>query len=275
MSAKMEYTGNDVADAIKTACKKLNATQDQIEIEIKSAGSSGIFGIGRRKAKIMVSLKNSPGDKAANDSRKGASARNSSKSKPSRDGREARPPREPAKPLSADAIELIRKDLLQILVLMDAPSTVEVEQTNGKLTMHIKSDHLEQIIGPSGQTLDSIQYLLRKMAGKKMTERVQVNLDAGDFRESRVKELQATAERLAGEVRDNGRTKSIPSLNPAERRIVHMILQNDTTIRSRSVGDGLYKKVLIYLPGKGRKRNNKNTRASNPLDNQEQQNTTS
>ena len=271
MSAKMEYTGSDVAEAIKNACEKLNATQGQLEIEIKSAGSAGIFGIGRRKAKIMVSLKNSAENKNAASAGNGAPARNPSKNtKSTRSASEARPPREPAKPLSAEAIELIKKDLLKMLELMEAPSKVEVNQKNGKLTMHIKGDHIEKIIGPSGQTLDSIQYLLRKMAGKKMTERVQVNLDAGDFRESRVKELEATAARLAGEVKDNGRTKSIPSLNPAERRIVHMILQSDNTIRSRSVGDGLYKKVLIYLPGKGRKRSTKNTRDPKPLNNQEQ-----
>ena len=264
MSAKMEYTGSDVAEAIKNACDKLNAEQNQLNIEIKSAGSAGIFGLGRRKAKIVVSLKNDEGNGS------GSTKEAAQGTKPSRDAGGARPHREPPKPLTAEAIEIIKKDLLKMLEMMDAPSTVEVEQKNGKLTMHIKSDHLEQIIGPSGQTLDSIQYLLRKMAGKKLTERVQVNLDAGDFRESRTKELQATAERLTEEVKKDGRTKSIPSLNPAERRIVHMILQNDKTIRSRSVGDGLYKKVLIYLPGKGRKRNGKNNRKPKPLNNQEQ-----
>jgi spoIIIJ-associated protein len=32
-----------------------------------------------------------------------------------------------------------------------------------------------------------------------------------------------------------------------------MILQEDNDIRSRSVGDGLFKKILIYKPGKGNK----------------------
>ena len=260
MPSKMEYTGNDVAEAIKNACKKLNATQDQLDIEIKSTGSNGIFGLGRRKAKILVSLKTTASMPAAKAETEAPAPKTARNAKNGRDNAEPKPRRVPPKPLSDEAIETIRTDLVQLLELMGTPSSVEAEQKNGKLTMHIKGDHTEQIIGPSGQTLDSIQYLLRKIAGKKMTERVQVNLDAGDFRESRVKELEATAEQLAREVKENGRTKSIPSLNPAERRIVHMVLQNDSSIRSRSVGDGLYKKILIYLPGKGRKRNNKNNR---------------
>jgi len=262
MPAKMEYTGSDVAEAIKNACEKLNAEQDQLDIEIKSAGSAGVFGLCRRKAKILVSLKETGQSEATDESPDTAAPKQqgAKKEQSRHGGGESSSRREPAKPLSAEAVELIKNDLLRILELMDAPSTVEVDQQDGKLKMQIKGDHLDQIIGPAGQTLDSIQYLLRKMAGKKMTERVQLSLNAGDFRESRIKELEETAARLAVEVKENGRTKSIPSLNPAERRIVHMILQTDTAIRSRSVGDGLYKKVLIYLPGKGRKRSGKNNR---------------
>ena len=262
MSTKIEYCGTDIAEAIKNACVKLNATQDQLEIEIISAGSAGIFGLGRRKAKIMVSLKNSNGNSGNSGSTKSKPAPKSGKGrKPFRDSTNSNPHREPTKPLSDEALEAIKKDLLKILDLMTTPSTVTVEQKNGKTKMHITSDHIDQIIGPSGQTLDSIQYLLRKMAGKKLTERVRITLDAGDFRESRAKELEETAARLAKEVKEDGRTKSIPSLNPAERRIVHMILQADNTIRSRSVGDGLYKKILIYLPGKNNKRSGKNNTA--------------
>ena len=67
-------------------------------------------------------------------------------------------------------------------------------------------------------------------------------------------ELQERAVRLAQEVKETGKTRTIPAINPAERRMVHMALQDDTDIRSRSVGEGLFKKVLIYLPGKGRRR---------------------
>ena len=67
-------------------------------------------------------------------------------------------------------------------------------------------------------------------------------------------ELQERALRLSQEVKETGKTRTIPAINPAERRMVHMALQDDTGIRSRSVGEGLFKKVLIYLPGKGRRR---------------------
>ena len=73
---------------------------------------------------------------------------------------------------------------------------------------------------------------------------------------------------MAEKVKADGKTQVIPALSPSERRVVHMSLQDDKEIRSRSVGDGLFKKILIYKPGQGnkgggRKRNNSRGRRGN------------
>ncbi len=289
----MEYHGTDVAEAIKNACDKLNVSQDQLDIEVKATGSAGIFGLCRRKATILVSLREEAGDpgtptppvtaaamapataEAANETTP-TPAPGKERAKPRPKAKRQEPPRanapaatlaeaeqpaakQPERPLPPEAEEMVRQDLNHLLELAGLPSTVAVSQEGGKLRAHISGDHTDEVVGPAGQTLDAIQYLLRKMASKKFAEKVQLTLDAGDFRESRLQELEETAVRLAAEVRDTGKTQSIPALNPAERRIVHMALQNDTTIRSRSVGEGLFKKILIYLPGKGRRRGGKSS----------------
>jgi len=79
---------------------------------------------------------------------------------------------------------------------------------------------------------------------------LRIAIDVGDFREKRQDELEDQARELAALVKEDGKTQTIPSLNPSERRVVHMALQDDKEIRSRSVGDGLFKKILIYKPGK-------------------------
>jgi spoIIIJ-associated protein len=58
------------------------------------------------------------------------------------------------------------------------------------------------------------------------------------------------AKQLADEVRQSGKTRIIPALNPAERREIHLLLQNDPEVRSRSVGDGVFKRILIFKPGR-------------------------
>ncbi len=54
----LEFEEKTVEDAIAVACQELKLPREQLEIEIVSKGSSGIFGIvGAKKAKIRVAPK--------------------------------------------------------------------------------------------------------------------------------------------------------------------------------------------------------------------------
>jgi spoIIIJ-associated protein len=92
---------------------------------------------------------------------------------------------------------------------------------------------------------------MRKIISRKVVERLRLTINVGAFREKRLEELKLKAAELAALVKEDGKTQVLPGLNPSERRIIHMIFQEDKEIRSRSVGDGLFKKILIYKPGKG------------------------
>jgi len=272
MSAKMEYKGTDVEEAIGNACAALNVPREELDIRIISTGSTGIFGLGRKKAAVQVTLKKEGGHeqrrpaqekKASTPSPRGRSERPASERKPS--APRARVERsvdsdEPAEevvgdPVTPEEMEAIRADIAKILELMGCPSEISMEQDqNNKVHAKITGEFVDIIVGPEGQTLDGLQYVLRKIITRKFPQKVLFSLDAAGFRENRMGELQERAVRLAQEVKETGKTRTIPAINPAERRMVHMALQDDTDIRSRSVGEGLFKKVLIYLPGKGRRR---------------------
>ncbi|RWX51198.1 R3H domain-containing protein [Candidatus Electrothrix marina] len=137
-----------------------------------------------------------------------------------------------------------------MLNIMGFPSTVTVTMKNHAVACHISDEYEEELVGREGRTLDSLQYLLRKITSRRLPDRIMLSLDVGTYRERRAEELKTLALELAARVREEGKTQAIPALNPSERRVVHMVLQDDNTIRSRSVGAGLFKKVLIYKPGK-------------------------
>ncbi|MFA7346299.1 MAG: Jag N-terminal domain-containing protein [Desulfurivibrionaceae bacterium] len=269
MSAKMEYKGTDVEEAIGNACAALNVAREELDIRIISTGSTGIFGLGRKKAAVQVSLKKEGGQEQtrlapekkahapkARPERPAAEKKPSApKPRPEQSADNDEPEEVVGDPVSAEEMESIRADVARILELMGCPSQVGVEQDqNNKVHAKITGEFVDILVGPEGQTLDGLQYVMRKIITRKFPQKVLFALDAGGFRENRMGELQARALRLAQEVKETGKTRTIPAINPAERRMVHMALQDDTEIRSRSVGEGLFKKVLIYLPGKGRRR---------------------
>ena len=57
MSASMEYKGDDVEEAIVNACTALGVVREDLDIQVIHTGSAGIFGLGRKKAVIRVSLR--------------------------------------------------------------------------------------------------------------------------------------------------------------------------------------------------------------------------
>lgn len=267
MISKTEFTGKDVAQAIQAACESLNVSQDKLDIDVLATGSVGFLGFGKKSAKISVSLKDGARSSADDrrpggrrDGRGGKAVAGNQPERKKRDKRGARRPKrgqeKPPAEINEEILAQVKQDLSKILELMGFPSEVTVSNEANKIRAHINGPHVDNIIGPEGQTLDGLQYLLRKMISRNITGKVMFSLDAGAYRENRRKELEETALQMASEVKEGGKTRSIAALNPAERRIVHMTLQEDTEIRSRSVGEGHFKKILIYLPGKGKRRDN-------------------
>ena len=284
MGAKQQFKGKDVDEAITLACDKLGLPREELTIEILSTGSSGIFGLCRKQAIIRAAKKvqetelppaqaSEPLARPTKQEKPPAAAPQpvaqpvakppvaeqpppAVAALPAEEPKKKRPPverpQEPVVPLTTEVLAQIKGDLEQMLTLMGFPAEIVVEEKNNKAQVKIFGEHIEELITKDGQALDSIQYLMRKIISKKFPQKIMFSIDAGEFREKRKVELEELALKLAQEVKETEKTRTIPPLNPAERRVVHLILQDDKTIRSRSVGDGLFKKILIYLPGKGR-----------------------
>jgi len=264
-----EFQGKDIADAISKACKAFKVSQENLDIEVLTTGTTGVFGLMKQKARLRVSLKKEFRDKPPRKNKKEkrpakreerpAAAKAEKTREPEPLVNEAAPAREReavnvSAPVSEELLAQAKKDLHHMLELMGCPSEVLVSSELDTVDMQIEGDHVKEITDQNGKILDSLQYILRKVISQKYSEKATISIDAGNFREKRIEELKELGLKLAEEAKKTGKTRSISSLNPSERRIVHVTLQDDKEIRSRSVGDGLFKKVLIYKPGsKGKK----------------------
>ena len=273
-SKKQDFYAKEITEAIQMACDTLNAAQEDLDIEVVETGSNGIFGLIRKKAHIRAAIASDeqeavvakapaaeeiveepaaekvtekPAEKAVKETAK--------KPKP-KPKKKTSPPPKAVDPVSEKGAELVRHELSEILTLMGFASDVTVELDGGTVRCQVSDEHEEALTGQDGKIIDSLQYLLRKLVARKIEEKIRLSIDIGQFREKRKLELIERAKELAALVKEDGKTQAIPPLNPSERRIVHVALQDDKEIRSRSVGGGLFKKILIYKPGKGKKPGN-------------------
>lgn len=280
-SRKKDFFAKEVTDAIRKACDTLKAPQEELDIEIVETGSNGIFGLIRKKAHIRAAVKAAdvedvPGEpeveveaveEVVEVSKDEESAEETVKAAPEKKEKEKAEAPKPARkksgrqpgspkvvaPVRQENADIVGQELSQLLTLMGFPSEVTVEIDGATVRCQVSEEHEEALTAQDGKIIDSLQYLLRKLVARKVEEKIRLSIDIGQFREKRKVELVERAKELAALVKEDGKTQAIPPLNPSERRIVHVALQEDNNIRSRSVGGGLFKKILIYKPGKEKK----------------------
>ena len=255
----MEFTGKEVADAIHAACGHFDVSREDLAIEVLETGSSGIFGLIRKKAKIRAELRREMPENVATLAIFPEQRAEQSTEPPPTEPRRAEASDEvvgvealagEGRTVSPESQTIVRNILGDMLRLMEMPSTVKVSANGLVVTCAITGPFEEELVGQDGRVIDSLQYLLRKIAARQCVEPLRIAVNVADFRQRRLEQLRAMAERLADEVRQNGKSRIIPALNPAERREIHLLLQNDPEVRSRSIGDGVFKRILIFKPGR-------------------------
>lgn len=103
------------------------------------------------------------------------------------------------------------------------------------------------LIGYRGETLNAFQTILTTIASKENNERIRIELDVLDYREKRKKVLEDLAEKIAKSVIRTRKSITLEPMTPYERKIIHSKLQNNSKVKTSSVGEGMNRKVVISL----------------------------
>ena len=102
-----------------------------------------------------------------------------------------------------------------------------------------------------GQVLDAFQLLIKRVIQHNFPEdKTNITVDSGGYREETEAALIERAESLKTIAIEQGRSVYYRALPPKDRKVVHQYLSKDPRVKSRSLGEGLYKKIKIY-PAKG------------------------
>lgn len=95
-----------------------------------------------------------------------------------------------------------------------------------------------------GRLLDSLQHIVVK-ASVRGEGGLNVIVDADGFKKEREEYIKSYFNKISSTVRRNGKPYITKPMNPAERRMVHMLVQSEGDLVSESQGDGLYKQMKI------------------------------
>lgn len=161
--------------------------------------------------------------------------------------------REDTTPASDELLAMTREIAQGVLSrLLDQDVPLEVSGTASRLTVTVvEEEHSGLLIGREGATLQALQYVMTRMLAKKCDQPVKVSLNAGEYREKQDLNLKKTALFLAEKAKTSGRPQSTKPLSSYHRRVVHLALQEDPDIVTRSKGDSALKRVIILPRKKG------------------------
>lgn len=253
----IEKTGKNVEEALNDALAELKTTADKVNVEVIEEAKNGIFGLFAKKAKIRVTLKDAAKkigdivdetvDSIKEDYKAGkqeaAAARENAKKE------ESKPAAVREYVIEEAAVDAAKEFLQKIFNAMRIEVVMEkfINKNEGVVTFKLHGSDMGILIGKHGQTLDSLQYLTNLVANKNSAERIRIVIDIEDYRERRVETLNRLAQRLADKVKRTGERVVLEPMNPHERKIIHVALQNDRLITTLSEGEEPYRRVVIEL----------------------------
>jgi spoIIIJ-associated protein len=153
----------------------------------------------------------------------------------------------------ADEVALAGKQLLnELLEKMDIYGTVTIHKSESTREgeeslwiLNISGEDAQPLIGRRGETLASLQYILRLMLSRKVQKRANIIVDVMEYKLRRNERLRQLATRMADQAVKQGRTVTLEPMPPNERRIIHLTLKERTDVETKSIGEGTGRKVTI------------------------------
>lgn len=255
-----EIEGKTIDEAIENACRALQVPREKLNIEIISEGTSGFLGMGAKKALIRASLLSFDigfdAPASGRSKREDGTGAWHTPAPPAERGERREPPAAAPCPLpaasdGAPAAEKAKRLLGGLLRMMQIDSPIAVEETEEAIILSIGGDGSGLLIGKRGQNLDAIQYFINKAIHRSANGHKMIIIDTEDYRKRREESLVALAMRLGEKAKKTKKPVTVGHMNAHDRRIIHLAMQNDASLTTKSRGEGEYRKLLILPARKG------------------------
>ncbi|MFC1924875.1 RNA-binding cell elongation regulator Jag/EloR [Chloroflexota bacterium] len=212
----IEVSAKTVEEAVQLALEQLGLSSEEIEVTVVKNGKSGFLGLGAEEAMVKVT----PLSQAAEED---------------------------------EVATLAKGTLKELLSLMRMPAEVELKPylaegagSEGKtIALEVMGEDLGILIGRRGETLASLQYILRHIMAHRQKAMVPLTVDIEGYKQRRYRALRELALNLARKAKSTGQSMTLEPMPADERRVVHLALSVNHDVATQSIGEGEVRKVVI------------------------------
>ena len=251
-----KFTGKDVNEATGLALQEIGVKLEDLDIKVINPGRSGILGFGGEHAEIEVSLiSGEPFEDElvikSNERKIFKSSKNVTRRKKNKDidkVDQVDPGNQSIKVRDGDDEKLIGQLLDYFLGAMGvvAETFVRDDEEIGSLIFEIDGEDSGLLIGRRGETLRSLQFIIRMIARRQLDRPVDVYIDIQGYRDRRYRFVKNLAHRTAKKVIQLNEPIELDPMPPNERKIIHQSLSRDSRIVTESKGNGNTRYITIF-----------------------------
>jgi spoIIIJ-associated protein len=148
---------------------------------------------------------------------------------------------------------LIKEILEGLLTRLNLPfDSISMSEGDGFQRIDIVSSIPSKLIGWHGETLNSVQHLLKAIVRSKDGAEASpfLVLDVDGYRRDQEEKVRKAAERKAEFVRKTGNRVALQPMSPYFRRVVHLHVASHPDLQdltTMSTGQGDYRQVVLQL----------------------------
>lgn len=228
--------GKTTNEAISNGLKELNVSKDKVEIKVlENQEKRSFFSIlAPRVVKVELTLK------------EGVERHNQHQGESTSNAREEN--NTTKKEVDAQDMKKAKENVDKFL--KDFSNNFEnihyeIKELNEFLNIEIDGSDSSKLIGYRGETLNSLQTIINSIANKNCESKIRVILNIGDYKEKREKALEELADKISKTVLKTGKSITLEPMVAYERKIIHNRLQSNHNVKTYSIGEEPYRKVVI------------------------------
>ena len=139
----------------------------------------------------------------------------------------------------------VSRFLKKLLVETGLDLTFQCAAQENTITVQIDGEDVGLVLSQNARALYAISHLLNQVFYRRSSDGCAFVVDCGGYRKGRELELELMAQKAAESVKHSGKPFSLQPLPASERRVIHLALSEEPSIRTESEGTGLHRRVVI------------------------------
>ena len=147
--------------------------------------------------------------------------------------------------LTTEEQKTVEQVIAEIFKKLEIDGEFSLVENDEMIDVMMESKDTGIVIGYHGEVLESLQLVLSLAVAKKLGRFVRISIEVDGYKKNRTEYLEKLAMQVKEKAIAENKEQVLMNLKSWERRIIHLLLQEDDQVTSESSGEGRDRVLLI------------------------------